>query len=171
MAVIAVAVSRSVILSKEIAHLARRRFRTELPPDVSDGIPLDFPQLPALVRGAGDAYRAAVVLAVALLPVSPQKKPPVIGHFRPDDGEQFWIDCLREVWPCRNSLCRCEPGTRLLYSFCTAAPVDLAPGTAQTIKGVPHETTFCRPAAGTRRPAPAGRFPALKRAGPVSASI
>ena len=93
MAVVTVAVSRSVILSKEIAHLARRRFRTELPPDVSDGIPLDFPQLPALVRGAGDAYRAAVVLGMALLPVPPEEKPPVIRDFSPDDGEQFRVGC------------------------------------------------------------------------------
>ena len=92
--VVAVAVPRPVILSKEIAHLARRRFRTELPIDVSDGVTLYFAQRAALVRGAGDAYCAAVVLAVALLPVSTEEKPPVIGDFRPDDGEQFRIGCL-----------------------------------------------------------------------------
>ena len=36
----------------------------------------------------------------------------------------------------------------------------------KSFEGVPHETTNCR-AAGTRRPAPAGRFPALNKAGPV----
>ena len=61
---------------------------------ISDGIPLHLAKLSADVRGAGDAYRAAVVLGMALLPVPPQEKPPVIGDFRPDDGEQFRVGCL-----------------------------------------------------------------------------
>ena len=50
-----------------------------------------------------------------------QELPPKIGRSRPHNGKQFRVDCWRQTSPCRKRLCRCELGTRLLYSFCTAA--------------------------------------------------
>ena len=61
---------------------------------ISDSIPLHLAKLSAGVRSCRISHHAAVVLGIGLLPVPPQEKPPVVGHFRPDDGEQFRIGCM-----------------------------------------------------------------------------
>ena len=62
----------------------------------------------------------------------------------------------------------CGEGAGVVETSRTVTPDDTAPGTVQSSKGVPHEAIVYRPAAGTLRPAVAGRYPALNKAGPVS---
>lgn len=63
--------------------------------------------------------------------------------------------------------CTTLPATKFLHG----CPCRSCARHSANLQGVPHETTDRRLATGTHRPAFAGRFPALKKAGPVSASI
>ena len=81
----------------------------------------------------------------------------------------FWIAFFAAFGKSRVGHCEARP--RVLEDFRTVTPENFALGTVQTSKGVPHETIANRLAAGTLRPAVAGRHPALKKGWPRIRSI
>ena len=79
-------------------------------------------------------------------PISP-------GSHPPEPGQVPHSRALR---------CTTLPATKFLHG----CPCRSCARHSANLQGVPHETTDRRPAAGTHRPAFAGRFPALKRLAP-----
>ena len=58
----------------------------------------------------------------------PEEQAAQIRHLPAYQREQFWVDCTYVAG-------HCAAQRSLLQSFCTVAPVDPAPGTAQTSRG------------------------------------
>ena len=79
-------------------------------------------------------------------------------------GVLFLDSLFRGLWQVPRG--HCEERPRVVEGFRTVTPENFALGTVQTSKGVPHETIDNRSAAGTLRPAVAGRYPALKKGWP-----